>query len=39
MDEILKIIAEPLGTLLLVLINAAVAMAVRWRMEPDKPLL
>jgi uncharacterized membrane protein YgcG len=30
MDEILKVIAEPLGTLLLVLINAGIAMAVRW---------
>jgi hypothetical protein len=30
MDEILKIIAEPLGTLLLVLINAGIAVAVRW---------
>lgn len=36
MDEILKIIAEPLGTLLLVLINAAVAMAVRWIHENTK---
>lgn len=30
MEEILKMIAEPLGALLLVLINAGIAVAVRW---------
>jgi hypothetical protein len=30
MEEILQVIAEPLGALLLVLINAVAAMAIRW---------
>lgn len=36
MDEILKIIAEPLGTLLLVLVNAGIAVAVRWMHQHTK---
>lgn len=30
MEEILKMMAEPLGTLLLALVNAGIIMAIRW---------